>query len=175
MVNKLGKRFFSVFLGIVALQIILPFVIFCATSVMHQYREAVMAAETSHSERYVTFSIKANDPDLVMHDNEEFSFRGNWYDIKEVALQDGTYTIVALADEHETTLQQLSHEHQLDSHDATQQVKKFVPFFFMYYQQHQQWSLHNDFASNARNFELYNAVTLSRHYKIIIPPPNTIA
>ncbi len=175
MVNKLGKRFFSVFLGIIALQIILPFVILCATSVIHEYREALMATDLTGKEHFVTFRIKANDPNLVVHGNEEFSFKGHWFDVKEIALHDGTYTIVALADDQETTLQQISSDQQMGGHDITHPVRKLLPFFFMYYQQHPQWALHISPANQAGYSGIFHAITLNRHYKIVIPPPNALA
>jgi hypothetical protein len=169
MVSRRKKTYISLVLGIVSLQLLLPAIIFFSVLTVKQLQQNELA-DNSGTVRYEQIIINKVDAGEELKKGGEITYHGVLYDIKDIRSAEGQYIITALADTTETELLALNAKivDQADGKDV--KVKKVIPFFFTYHEQHKTWVLFEK-AKDPEKFPSYLTFSLEKILGILSPPP----
>jgi hypothetical protein len=140
MVNTAGKRTFTVFFWIVAIQLAMPLLLLLGSTVLSTINTAFIERNSHREELFTEYRIAVNDPALVLTGKKEFSYYGHWYDARSIVRQGNYYICSAHPDKKETALRGFD---SINGHSSglTRSIKKLLPFFLLYHELPSQWRI----------------------------------
>ncbi len=156
----------------VGLQILLPVIMCLAILAVRQMQHLEIAAvktSTSHFERIKLSAAEVTKPYKA---GDEISYKGELYDISEVTIENGEYTITVLADKTEHKLQQLTSELSGQSTTAAPDEIRVLPFFLLYYEAPVSWSFYVQPLNNSFQ-TVYQYGLSSVAHDVLKPPPQS--
>lgn len=166
-----GKRILGRFaLTAVAVQILLPALIFVCLLVVKNAQHNKLAGGINNNTRFEQIRISKADAGHEYMTGDEFTFNGMQYDIKSVVIVDDYYVITVLPDQPETTLNNVT-SGIFDTHgSAGPNDLKVLPFFFLYFESPNSWQ---PLCSSLKtDYQLYHHAGICNHKTgILLPPP----